>query len=784
MTSASKCEFCDKRGLPLLLVRDAIAPSKSGAPETPSLSIQLASSAAYYTKRLLRSGYVNVFDEARKRWETYFVTPENYFFKLAPTPGVIPLIPAKPFNCPEESHRALASCITVTDPMNASKVWIGFSDVLWTDAIRKANEDLAFRKRHMAEVDVKAVLAGKKAQHRPISQLASIVAEYAMAPKQAKANLAWSPFDFNSQHGRAERLERECESLRPSSGLIVTLPDPVGITQELAFLMKRNADLFIENNLENKKNLAASSAIDQIEAAVREQAENTEIAASDYLVSQQMDHDQVGYSLSESVREKTDGLDKITLLELKRVADKAWGKYSAKFDDLARQQWISPFKEKLKNFDEMFIAPLATSHVAWMKSDALIAYFECNYDVLHAESGVVYTSVLPRCLNATQDKNACSNLYNEWLGGDISDTGNLLLRAMVLNQKITADAIGNAAEGEFDLRQIPWDNIFTASGIAMKGLSEQAQNVTAGLIVQIAGALTGALNKIMDGSPRFRAAVMATGVISGHPITICTINGTRKQFVALLTKNLIELSGQPVNKAMLKKAVKVELKRQQIYGIQLEGTTTRQWIMNIDNEKVNGAPTVLTAQGRPDWLTKSLKTPEAIESLNLNRWRTVINTDVRAGIVGGILQAVCLTKLIQDEEKSLSHDKTDARRRCYAAIASIAMTTAEIIGNALAGRVAIGMKFGQGLSITASGFLSKWGRRGGVAAGLVMASLDTVQGLSEYREGAAGLVVVSYFASAVLGGSLSLAIFWAASLGAAAIPVIGILLLLAIGIGI
>jgi len=784
MISATKCEFCDKRGLPLLLVRDAIAPSKSGAPETPSLPIKLASSAAHYTKRLLRSGYVNVFDEARKRWETYFVTSGNYFFKLMETPGMLPIIPVKPFDCPDENHRSLASCITVSDPQNASKVWIGFSDVLWTDSIRTANEEIAFRKRHMAEIDVKAVLRGSNAHHISIAQLTEVVAEYGMVSNQAKANFAWGPFDFDSRYGRANDLKRQCESLRPGSAIIVTLPDPAGLTQELAFLMKRNADLFIDNNPENKRNIAASSAIDQIRAAVCEQTENTEIAAADYLVSQQMEGDRFAYSLSELVREKTDGLDKITKQELIRAADGAWDKYVAKFDDSARQQWYLHFRERLKDFDEKFIAPLAKSHVAWMKSENLIAYFECNYDPLNAESGVVYTSVVTHCITATQDKMACSSLYNEWLGGEISDTRNFLLRAMVLNQKITADAIKKVIDGPFDLRQMPWDSIFSASGIAMKGLSEQAQNVTAGLIVQVAGGLAGVFNKVMDGSTRFRAAIMATGIISGHPIAICTIDGTKKQFIALLTKNLIDLSGQPVNKAALKKAVKIELKRQQIYGVSLEGTSTQRWIMNVDKTKLAGMPAILTGEGQRDWLARSIKTPEAIESLNLNRWRTVINTDVRAGIVGGILQMVCLTKLIQDEKNSLSQNKTDASRRCYAAIASIAMTTSEVIGNALAGRVALGMKFGQGLASRASGFLAKWGRRGGVAAGLVMAYLDIEQAFAEYREGATGLVVVSYFASAVVGGSLSLAIFFAGSLGAAAIPVIGILLLLAIGIGI
>lgn len=90
MTDPKKCEFCDKKGLPLLLVRDAIAAAGSSAPLSPALPIELGASAAYYTKRLLRSGYVNVYDEARKRWEEYFITPDGYLFKLLHTPGCYP----------------------------------------------------------------------------------------------------------------------------------------------------------------------------------------------------------------------------------------------------------------------------------------------------------------------------------------------------------------------------------------------------------------------------------------------------------------------------------------------------------------------------------------------------------------------------------------------------------------------------------------------------------------------------------------------------------------------
>lgn len=783
MTAATKCEFCDKRGLPLLLVRDAVAPSKSGAPIAPSLPIELASSAAHYTKRLLRSGYVNVFDEARRRWETYFVTKDNYFSKLLQMPGITPVVPKKPFNCPDEGHRAIASCITVSDPLNASKVWIGFSDVLWTDAVRKANEDAIYRKRHMTEIDVKAVLKGNQTPHRPIKQLDAIVAEYAMAPAQAKATLGWSPFDFSSRHGRAERLKQECETLRPSGGLIVTLHDPAGIAQELAFLMRRNANLFIDNNPEDKRRLAASASIDQIEAAVRNKSVNSEIASAEYLEKQREAETTLGHVWPESTRAQAEKLGTVTATDLTRAEESEWKKYSNKFDNEARKLWHSAFEAKLKDFDATFIAPLALNHVAWMKSTALADYFNCNYDPHHPESGTVYTMVFTHCATATQDKRACADLYDEWLKGDISDTKNLLLRAMVLNLNVPANAVKSATAVSISLRQIPWDNIFAAYTTAVERVSQGAQEVFSKLIAQFGGPITRMFGKVMDGSSGFRAAVMATGLISGHPIVICEISGTKRHFRAHLIKQLLQASGDVISESQMQRAVRAEMKRQQIEGVPLEGSTRKRWVLIADKEMIARIPSGLSPQARADWLARSVKTVEAVEALNLNRWRTVINDKVRSGAIAGLLQLLSLTKLVEDEGKSLAHDKVDASRRLYAGVAGIAANMSETIGNVLAKRAELGMNFGQGISTKLGLILQTAGRIVGVCAGLAMALLDGLKFGEAQAENQPGLAWL-YGASAIAGISLTVLIAFPSMLGAMAIPVIGLLIVIAIVIGI
>jgi hypothetical protein len=91
------CEFCDKRGLPLLIARYALAPAAAGAPktrvfDTGSSKPLLAPDPklAHYTRRLLRPGYLYVYDEKRQRWQGYFVNQDAYLMQFDPSKPMPP----------------------------------------------------------------------------------------------------------------------------------------------------------------------------------------------------------------------------------------------------------------------------------------------------------------------------------------------------------------------------------------------------------------------------------------------------------------------------------------------------------------------------------------------------------------------------------------------------------------------------------------------------------------------------------------------------------------------
>ncbi|MEJ7807227.1 MAG: T6SS effector BTH_I2691 family protein, partial [Telluria sp.] len=429
-----KCEFCDKRGLPLLLVRDAITPSDSSAPQSADHPFDLPAHAARFTRRVLRAGFLNVYDEARNRWEAYNVTADGYFFKMPLKPGTIPVKPSKPFNCTDLGHRAVAGCITVPDPSNATKVWIGFSDALWTPSTREKNMAKANREKHMIMIDVAVMLSGGDQKHcRPIAQVSAVVAEFAMSTEKGQQTFGWSFHQFYSRHGRAERLQAECDKLRKGKGQIVTVPDPSGIAAELAQLMKRNVAFFNRDPLRSRL-LAADTAIAAVEAGVRDNAilerhRSEQERARNLSMTMSYSADQ-----AKRLKEHTEAALDFTDAERTFAGDKAWKKYAEKFNEKERKAWKEKYTHNLAAYSTKWVDPLAVKHVAIMTSAALVNYFEGNFDARDVDSGAVYTNTVNRCAEGTQDQAACARLYAEWIEGEFQDRKNLLLRALMLNQ--------------------------------------------------------------------------------------------------------------------------------------------------------------------------------------------------------------------------------------------------------------------------------------------------------------------------------------------------------------
>jgi hypothetical protein len=92
----ASCQFCNKKGLPVLPLRYALArQGMGGAPSVASPFVvaekeqrkeqfSLPKDLADYTLRILREGYLYVYDEFRKEWAAYVVTQGGYLFEFDP----------------------------------------------------------------------------------------------------------------------------------------------------------------------------------------------------------------------------------------------------------------------------------------------------------------------------------------------------------------------------------------------------------------------------------------------------------------------------------------------------------------------------------------------------------------------------------------------------------------------------------------------------------------------------------------------------------------------------
>lgn len=750
MTEAKKCEFCDKSGLPILPVRYAVASVGTEAPRTTVPKIPLGDKTAYYTYRLVRSGYVYLYDLARDTWEAYFVTQEGYFFKIEAKPGVIPILPAKPFDCADERHRAIASCIMIPNASNASTVWIGFSDVLWTKDVFDRHQDAAYRERHMRVIDVKKGISGPDAQHMfPIKEIDTKVAEYAMEDLKLIKAFKWSPHPVDQRHSRAATLKSECERLKPGKGLVVTLDDPAGITQELAMLMHRNTRLLLEHP-KTKRKLAVHGVISQLEMAIKDQAQKSAISKRQIDAAMLYPQDDLGVLFSDKyakMKEKQmEELSTPTADELNKASTNAWQKYKAKFRHQETADWKAAFDKKKETYDANHVTPLALAHAKWMEHECMSDYFECNYDPKDIQNGAVYTTMFTQCVATTADKQPCFDVYAKWFQGENTSAKNLLLSALQFNNDEIKKKIQEATAASVSWKGMPWDKAIEAFDKATARLMTGHADAIGRLIGAMAGPTVAALRKSAT-EGKIYSGLVAIGGATKHPIVEVTVTGGRKAFRALLIKELLKLNGTKtgsISPHTLQKAMADELRRLKIHGVDLEGTQKKNWLLVIDPAEVKNMPKGLSATAQAQWLARTIRTPEQIDALNLgNHQMRVANwtaanrgaVPLAFGMLGVLANAVAFSSILEDDSKALSNTKNESLQRIYAQGAQFVGALASSMETAISRMSAPAFRAAAGVVAVVRRILNITGRFLGSVGSVFMGLIDIWRANNERLEG-------------------------------------------------
>ncbi|MDR2324180.1 MAG: hypothetical protein LBE51_02070 [Acidovorax sp.] len=798
------CETCEKNGLPILLTRYAIhaVESRSAAlmgwdfGESQVNKISLGENTKYGL-RLLRSGYVYVYDEARKYRDEYFVTVDGFLTKMPPRPKVgSRAVPATEFSCARSGAAPLASVITIRNPKHASNVWIGFSDVEWTKETWKRHEDAAYRKRHMQKI---VIIDGKVAAQphtAPIERVDALVPEYKLNSEISDKYIKpWAPFQFNDRVLQVKDLKAAVQKERPQGGAaIVALHDPASIAAELDALMNYRLKRFM-GDAKRQHPLATSQAIEQLENAIRTQAVDREESFGEERATKISEFDDSG-EMFESYRAAKSELIKdmrtVTPAEMKRVADKAWKPYAEKIDESAMKVWRSEYEKELGKFDAEHISPLAKAHRDWMKCDATSEYFACNFDEADVDNGLAYVLTLSQCMGSTQDKAACFDLYTEWLSASTFEKTNLLLNAFALNQEIAKEKLQKAAEVSLDWRGFSWDALAGSLGETYKGnWAKMAEAIGSHLVTRAMGPLA----KIADQSAaagRAKLSLVSMSVFSGKPYTVIDVVGSKKRFREMLVKQLIKLSGQPLNENKIRRAVAAEIRRMEISGTKLDGRESKRFLIFLDESHLKGMPSKLSAADKVKYAVEKLSTVEKIEMLEMGHWRTKLGQPRAAmvngsypylvGLIGAIFQYQAMAKLGEDEQKSMSHEITESRYRLGAGITAFWGTVADLTGKGLEKTALFIPKVAKGLAPVVGRIFSYIGSRAGIIGAGVVAYWDGKAGLKYLGERKYGMAVLCG-ASAFLGISSAFLLLFSTSVAwAGTIALIMISLLIAMAV--
>ena len=811
---ANPCKTCEKKGLPILLTRQGIVPEdtlipKNGGAKVPKLSssfrlgdidsIELGAETQYGL-RLLRTGYVYVFDEARDAViDEYFVTNDSFLTKLPERKqsSAGSHKPATDFQCARNGLSPLAGFITIANPDKDRTLWIAFSDAAWTDDIYDNHLDNAnLRAGHMQSITLKGGKIARsihksKAGIAPIKDVSKHIVEF---NKEAVVSGAenwlstsfgllnkliatasidkWSPFPFNWRENN-DTFKAAVKKVDPEdNGAIVALYDPVAITAELVSILRYRVETFM-GETERHRGVVLENQLAMLEQSIKHQARMQESA----VILAHNDEAKLLKSTGSGKAANPRGqyrYDEISQSEAKRrcelKAKVAWDDYQKKINPDKRQEFNNKLADDMEPFYAKQIDPLVASYDKWLKSASLINTLDYNFDKSNIHSGDAFVSTVTLCALDGQMHPKINTIYAEHLAGDITDRQSYFLKAMVYNQKVCIDMVAKQkGVGLDDLKTLPWDAIIGTMKDALKGVNDVDSHVP--YMTAMAGALTRYFSNAVDKVVPKIHGVIASGMAAMHPPIMLEFEGTKRQFRAAAVK----WAEREFGVTLAKKDLQRRLNTLEIYGEKLNETGTKRFMLVASPDTLKNMPANLKPSEEIAWVRKHLTTFEAYEEHYINNLakprvtptavKTTFGTITPYGlsVIAGVLQLMAYKSLLNDE-KAKQKDSTQHTWRLAAGGMAIAGAVGETLGAALE---QFGPKAGRFKNLAS--VVSRWstliGKALGALAGVITGVWDVWVGWKEGQKGnyaLGGATVVLGFAGA--GTAVALYAGWIAVL--------------------
>lgn len=747
MTDSKGCTFCMRHGMPVLPVRPALMAQTEPVPVLPDSIVMPVSAIGEtaYTSRLLREGFLYIYDEMVQGWLDYYVTSEGYYYPL-PTTGPVPpnLISGKTKPCANSpSDMAKASLITLP-VMPAGKknglFWFSWSQVQWTDATRKEHEDAGYRTSHMQRFDMDQWLStatGKNALK--LTELKTVIAEYSESAMACKikeySGAAWKALKSKD----AEALIIEAQKLLPDKGVMLFLHDPTAVLQDISSLITYQLNKYIYQNPKYEREVALLSSITMLKKTLGEQFAREMILESEHY--EQLERDSYNYSVPGDVR--ADISAKQADATLNARVDAKWADYEQYYDTAKVETFRAIFQSLLNKYNDSFVAPMTNMYLDWIQGEYTHSYFLHNFDPMSPESGITYVETVSQCVEGMQDKIGTQIYFRNMLLGDPNDTTNIVARALSLNQKTLIDATQSAMEGKPNWISILWNMLADTYKTTLDRMADHSAGVVGKLVALLGGPLMGAINHSLSSDKVFHSMV-SLGALSNKAIVTITITASRKHFVSQVVRQLAIEGGIRSRSATdsLRHYVNRELRRLQIDGLPLEGKQTKKFIAMIDIEeatRLRGLPHVQ----RSKVLAQTIRTTASVEAEQFTRWQGSVARGIQnsrqafpflLGAISVVFQSYALYMSKDYKSSTLTPNQEEAQNRFSGSVVAVIGTMFGIVESGLKQINWLG-SIPSLKRIIGYKFVEWLGKGFGASGGAVAAYYDLSHAIDEWQKG-------------------------------------------------
>jgi len=241
-----------------------------------------------------------------------------------------------------------------------------------------------------------------------------------------------------------------------------------------------------------------------------------------------------------------------------------------------------------------------------------------------------------------------------------------------------------------------------------------------------------------------------------------------------------------VDKFALQNAIDIEMRRSNIYGTPL-GRGDFDYLIFTDKSVIEDFPSNTGSAHNPakKLAEMSILTEEEVRQKTQLRWKQLSGSNIRIGLLTGIMQTIALGKLADDVDSSMVHEREENRWRMRAGMTALIGTTSELIENWGKNASLAGSRFARFMPANVGRIIGIGGRTFGLAAGALMAFWDGHRAIREYEEGNKGVAVLYWMSAVVgLGAMFAFSSWGGAILGASATGVGIVLVVIAIFIAI